>query len=1009
MSQPFPMTLADIMTHDVRTVEPATPLGEIARTMNEAGISSLLVGTDGSAIGIITESNLLRALHWRLPESTPVSELMSSPLVTAPPDLDLLAARKLLEAHRIRHLIVVTPDGKTAGIVSETDFRRYLGALAFEHLQSLNNAMDREMPQLPPDAPLSEALGRMLKTTADYLLVSENCVPLGILTERDIPRLLSAGHASSDLPLQQAMTTPLYSVDIRSSVSDALAAMNAHRVRHMLVLDQDGQLAGMVSQQRLFEQLALHEMEAALIRLREERDRLRLQTQLNFALSAAGAGAWEYRPASAQFICSDSLCALFGEAPQPHPKNLAQWRERIHPDDQLLYEQSFKAMLDGSAEQHRLEYRIRHASTGWQWVEDRGSVTERNIDGQVTMASGILADISRRRAMAANETSLRQLSLAIEQSPHSVVIADAEGKIEYVNQAFVTYTGYQPDEAIGRNPRFLKSEQTPPEVPRALWQSLSEGKLWRGEFVNQRKDGSLYNASAIISPVRQADGQVTHYLAIEEDITERKRDQLELARYRQELESLVEQRTQQLQHAKEEAETASRAKSSFLANMSHEIRTPMNAILGLTHLLQRDHDDERLGRIGDAANQLMQLLNDILDLSRLEAGNVKPGQTDFSILDLLTESSLPFAERARSKGLEFTQKLGPTLPERLCGDPAYLRQILQQMLSNAVKFTDHGSIALSVDALPGDTGSITLRFAIRDTGIGIPGDLQPRLFKPFEQIDSSTTRRHSGAGLGLVISRRLAELMGGTIGVNSTPGEGSEFWFSVKLKRSNAEVVETQALPPAAATPLASSDNEAVQLEKLSRIPGLDLKAGLHAVRGKLPTYRRLLASLADNHAGDFQRMRELLAQGEAEDARRLAHSLKGAAATLGATAVFQAAADVDHAIRQSRPSDEILHGIADCERQYSQLHDALQQAPQALRESRPIGEASTAELRQQLASLTQQLRDCDFAVQARLQNDAEILRQVLGEDFSRFERQIADFDFAAAAELLDLALTRLP
>jgi PAS domain S-box-containing protein len=1003
MSQSFPMTLADIMTCDVRAVEPATQLAETARLMSSAGISSLLVSKDGKALGIITESNLLRALHWRLPGDTPVDALMSSPVVSAPPELDLLAARKLLESNRIRHLVVVGRDGKTAGIVSETDFRRHLGALAFEHLPSLSSAMDREIPQLPPESPLSEALGRMLSSTTDYVLVSSNGVPQGILTERDIPRLLNHGQPASEIPMHQAMTAPLYGVDIESSVSDALAAMNKHRVRHMLVLEPGGQLTGMVSQQRLFEQLALREMETALVHLCEERDRLRLQTQLEFALAAAGAGAWEYRPGNDQFVCSDSLRALFGSS-RALPKNLAQWRERIHPEDLARYDQTLQALLRKDVDQHRLEYRIGDASSGWLWVEDRGSVTECNGDGRVTMASGILADISQRRTMAANESSLRQLSLAIEQSPHSVVITDAEGKIEYVNRAFVTYTGYQPEEAIGRNPRLLKSEQTPPEVPLTLWQSLREGKLWRGEFVNQRKDGSLYNASAIISPVRQADGRISHYLAIEEDITERKRDQLELTRYRQELESLVEQRTQQLQHAKEEAESASRAKSSFLANMSHEIRTPMNAILGLTHLLQRDHDDERLGRIADAANQLMQLLNDILDLSRLEAGNVKPGQTDFSVLDLLTESSLPFAERARSKGVEFSQKLAPAVPERLCGDPVYIRQILQQLLSNAVKFTEHGSVVLAVAVGTQTEVSVDLRLSVRDTGIGIPSELQARLFNPFEQIDSSTTRRHGGAGLGLVISRRLAELMGGKIGVISTPGEGSEFWIMLKLKRARKEISATPATP----APPVIADDDAV-LERLARIPGLDFKAGLHAVRGKLPTYRRLLESLADSHTGDFPRMRELLAAGEAEEARRLAHSLKGAAATLGATAVFQAAADLDQSIRQARPNTEILNGIAECEQQYRQLHDALQLAPQVNLENAAVAEIPADRLRQQLAGLAQQLKDCDFAVQARLQNERELLRQLLGEDFPRFERQIADFDFTTAAELLAQALDRLP
>ena len=1128
MNHRLPVTLADIMTCDVRSVTPETSLQEVAKIMSEAGISSLLIGPLEKTLGIITESTILRAMHWRLPSHTAVSEVMSQPLVTAPPDLGLLGARKLIEAHSIRHLVVVAPDGATIGIVSETDFRRHLGVLAFQHLQTLASAMDREMPHLPPSSNLDAALTRMLQRASDYILVSEHGKPLGILTERDIPRLLSCYPNACEIPLGQAMSAPVHNIHVKQSVNDALNAMSVYRVRHMVVVSDDGEVAGVISQSRLFEQLAMHEMETTLNRLCEERDRLRLEAQLNLALSAAGAGAWEYRPRHDRVVCSNSLLALFGENGGSGPLNLAEWRERIHPQDRQHYDVAVDSVLREKMGQHRMEYRIRHAWGQWLWVEDRGCVTERDHEGLPTVVSGILTDIGQRRAdrrrierqnrslhllggiarsvvresdetallaavcrlavdiggyrsarfiaadepmpatqeadyilpvhndgervgvlllgietghsiddeeaellddlaselgigigkqrsrraQAASEASLRQLSLAIEQSPHSIIITRTDGSIEYVNQAFVACTGYPPEEIIGRNPRLLKSDQTSRRTLAELWQSLLRGDIWRGEFINRRKDGSLYNAHAIITPVRQKNGEVTHYLAIEEDITERKRDQAELAKYRQELEGLVDQRTRQLQHAKEEAEAANRAKSSFLANMSHEIRTPMNAILGLTHLLQRDiaatDASERLGRIADAANQLMQLLNDILDLSRLEAGNLTPSNGEFSLAELLAETRQQFADKARSKNLGLDSLIAPNLPARLGGDAQHIRQILLQLLANAIKFTESGSITIRVEAQAREGDRLRLRFSVSDTGIGIDRATQSRLFNPFEQADSSTTRRHGGAGLGLVISRRLAELMGGNIGVNSAPGEGSEFWFVLPL-----QVIDTgaQTLPAPAAASVTAPDTagDADALDYLARIPGLDPKTGLHAVRGKLATYQRLLSTFADNHVGDFPRMHELFALGELEEARRLAHSIKGAAGTLGATAVFQSAADLDHAIRQQRPAEEIARLIVDCESSYQQLHAALAGQRQAAQASMQQGSgATTEELRRQLTSLSQQLKDCDFAVQGRLQTEARMLQQVLGEAFGSFERKIADFDFEAAAEQLDQALARL-
>jgi PAS domain S-box-containing protein len=1138
MIQRMPTTLADIMTRDVRSVAPTTTLHQVAQIMSEAGISSLLIGSPEKSIGIITEGNILRALHWRLTSHTPVSEFMSELVITAPDDLDLLGARQLIEAHKIRHLVVVNRQGETVGIVSETDFRRHLGALAFRHLHTLEIAMDREMPQLPPTSQLDEALTRMLQLASDYIVVCESGTALGILTERDVPRLLSQHPNPCDIPLAQAMSSPLHCITVDQSIDDALTAMSTHRIRHMIVLGSDGDLAGVISQHRLLEQLALQDMESTLNQLREERDRLRLETHLNLALSAAGAGAWEYHPTRDYMSCSVSLQALLGETAETAPTSFTAWRERIHPQDLPQFDAISQSVLRNQRGQHQMEYRIRHRLGGWLWVEDRGCISERNSAGQPQMISGILTDISQRRAdrlrierqnrslhllggiarnvvretdedallaatsrlvteiggyqsvefarsdstpagpadpqadyrlavhgdghcighlllglktgyhvdaeeaelladlagelgvgismlrsrqaLAASEASLRQLSLAIEQSPHSVIITRRDGCIEYVNQAFVMCTGYAADEVIGLSPRFLKPSHNEQEDQSAMWSALLRGDIWRGEFINQRKDGTLYNAYAIISPVRQKNGEVTHYLAIEEDITEKKRDQAELARYRQELEDRVEKRTQQLRQAKDEAEAANRAKSTFLANMSHEIRTPMNAILGLTHLLQRDiagaDASERLGRIADAANHLMQLLNDVLDLSRLESGNLTLNTLDFSLADRLRETRRQVADRAHSKGLDIVIDIAPGVPNSLRGDAQHIQQVLLQLLSNAIKFTEQGSIQIKVQPLAREGKLLMLRFMVCDTGIGIAPDVQNRLFNPFSQADSSTTRRHTGAGLGLAISRRLVEFMGGKIGVNSNPGAGSEFWFAIQLVAVDT-VPEQKILVPSDKPPLELptsrqiDGSEQALLNDLGQIRGLDCKAGLHAVRGKLATYQRLLSSFSENHLADFKRMRDLLAQGEAEEARRLAHSMKGAAGTLGANAVFLSSAEVDQGIRQQIPNAELQALITRCETHYRELHDALQSLRQAA--SATSGDKASnlppEKIRQQLGGLSQQLKEGDFAVQNCLQKDAELLRQVLGSEFAGFERNIADFDFTAAAEQLDKALDVLP
>ncbi|MCM8737525.1 PAS domain S-box protein [Azospirillum sp. A1-3] len=691
------------------------------------------------------------------------------------------------------------------------------------------------------------------------------------------------------------------------------------------------------------------------------------------------------------------------------------------------YEAMWSALTRGEAWSGEF---INLTRDGRQEIEAASIVPLRDDTGVVTHYVAVKEIVTERRRQ---EDLLRKLFLAVNQSPESIVITDLNARIEYVNDAFCRNTGYDRDEVIGQNPRVLQSGRTDPAAYRAMWDALTSGNIWNGELVNRRKDGSEYIELAHIAPVRQPDGSVSHYLAIKEDVTEKKRMAEELERHRHQLEQLVAERTAELlaanqqqeaifdaasvgialisdryvhrcNHRMEElfacpagamigtstrqwyedeaawiaagddiypqlrlgqthvraqryvrhdgsrfwariyaraidpadldrglvaileditaereaaealrisaaeqqaifesatsgivlikdrilqqgnkrlhemfgwppgemigkptriwyadedawnlgnecydqiwhgeahrreqqlsrrdgslfwarmnaravdpndhdrgsvwvidditaerkaieemararalAEDAARAKSDFLANMSHEIRTPMNAIVGTTHLLRRKSADpdqaKKLDTISDAAHHLLSLINDILDLSKIDAGKLELELADIDVERVVERVCALIRDKAAAKGLEIVLDLRD-VPHMLRGDELRLGQILLNFMSNAVKFTDAGSISLRGRAVATTAQGVVVRFEVTDTGIGLTPEQKDRLFQPFQQADTSTTRRYGGTGLGLAISRHLTELMGGRIGVESSLGVGSTFWIELPL------------------------------------------------------------------------------------------------------------------------------------------------------------------------------------------------------------------------------------
>jgi PAS domain S-box-containing protein len=423
-------------------------------------------------------------------------------------------------------------------------------------------------------------------------------------------------------------------------------------------------------------------------------------------------------------------------------------------------------------------------------------VTTQDEIGELIGGFNRLLETLRQREDALQQSEAR-LSAIIETEPECIKIVDAEGHLRQMNPAGLAMIEADSLAQVAGRPVL---DLIAPEY-RAEFEQLHE-RVIAGESVQLQfeviglKGGRRWLETHAVPML--INGEIVH-LAITRDIEGRKEADAELEKYRLHLEGLVNERTMDLSVAKEAAEAASRAKSTFLANMSHELRTPMNAIMGMTGVLLRHATEpkqcEQLGKIDVASRHLLAVINDILDISKIEADRLVLEESDFILGEVLENLTSMIGEKAREKGLALHFDLPPEVARlALRGDPLRLGQILLNYTSNAVKFTEQGSITVRIRQVKDRPESVVLHIEVTDTGIGISSEDQLRLYTAFEQADSSMTRKYGGTGLGLAISKRLVKLMGGEVGVVSQPGLGSTFWFSVCLGKADVAVSPVSTL-----------------------------------------------------------------------------------------------------------------------------------------------------------------------------------------------------------------------
>jgi PAS domain S-box-containing protein len=647
----------------------------------------------------------------------------------------------------------------------------------------------------------------------------------------------------------------------------------------------------------------------------------------------------------------------------------------------------------------------------FEWLHCRKDGSEFSVEVSLTLLPGnglmytVWRDITKRKkAEAALEESRQQLLDIIEFLPDATFVTDSQGRVMAWNRAIEEMTGVGKAQMLGQGDRactvpfygerrahlldLLDFEDR--ELEQKYRQVQRRGKILNGEaFAPALYGGKGAYVWATAAPLYNSRGARVGAIEAIRDITAQKQAEAAIIEYRDHLEEVVAQRTGELLAAKEAAEAANRAKSLFIANMSHELRTPLNAIIGFSEPgLQAGpplEQQQRLQKIQLAGKSLLAMINELLDFARSEEGMLQLERREFRLDQVLATLLPAVLQKTLDKGLNLLICLAPDLPQQLLGDPRRLGQVLAHLLDNAVKFTREGEVELAADRVEQDGEGISIAFSVRDSGIGIQPDEMDKLFDCFTQGDASASRNFSGTGVGLTICRRLAGLMGGEIGVQTAPGQGSCFSFTVRFGLAAPGSTIAAALPQGAAAGSA-------------RFARMDADPAAAGEGGQEMLYLEALKRFRREQTALTEKLAAAVRAADDASALSFARKLRGLAATLGADAVRDAAWELEEALRRNRDACPNLERLA------RELESFLQPATSAPAMAAEAG----AEIGVSLQRLQKYLQEYDGEVAAYLQTVLGSLRAALpSAPWDEIERLIERYELDEASVLLRQVIDR--